>query len=94
MTGWGYRRKEAITEFLASEKPKPFVWTATVESIKEKLSRCRQTFEKVQPGCSLASVGKRRNEVVHLFRGHYTSSIPARRLLPWLRVNRPAAGQR
>ena len=47
--------KEAITEFLAAwnEKPKPFVWTATVESIMEKLSRCRQTLEKIQPGCTL-----------------------------------------
>jgi transposase/transcriptional regulator with XRE-family HTH domain len=47
--------KEAITEFLAAwnEKPKPLVWTATVESITEKLSRCRQTLEKIQPGCTL-----------------------------------------
>jgi transposase len=30
--------------------PKPFVWTATVESIQEKLSRCRQTLETIQPG--------------------------------------------
>jgi len=47
--------KKAIEEFLAAwnEKPKPFVWTATVESIVEKLSRCRQTLEKIQPGCTL-----------------------------------------
>src|SRR5437588_1173053 len=47
--------KKAIREFLASwnEDPKPFVWTATVESIMEKLSRCRQTLEKIQPGCTL-----------------------------------------
>jgi transposase len=46
---------KAITEFLAAwnEKPKPFVWTATVESIVAKLSRCRQTLEKIQPGCTL-----------------------------------------
>jgi hypothetical protein len=46
--------KEAISEFLAAwnEKPKPFVWTATVESIMEKLSRRRQTLEKIQPGCT------------------------------------------
>jgi hypothetical protein len=46
--------KKAIREFLASwnEDPKPFVWTATVESIMEKLSRCRQTLEKIQPGCT------------------------------------------
>lgn len=41
--------KKAIREFLAAwnEHPKPFVWTATVESIMEKLSRCRQTLEKI-----------------------------------------------
>ena len=46
---------KAIEEFLATwnEKPKPFVWTATVDSIVEKLSRCRQTLEKIQPGCTL-----------------------------------------
>jgi transposase/transcriptional regulator with XRE-family HTH domain len=47
--------KAAIQEFLASwnEDPKPLVWTATVESIMEKLSHCRQTLEKIQPGCTL-----------------------------------------
>jgi len=47
--------QKAIAEFLAAwnEKPTPFVWTATVESIVEKLSRCRQTLEKIQPGCTL-----------------------------------------
>jgi len=46
--------KKAITEFLAAwnEDPKPFVWTATVESIVEKLARCRQTLEQIQPGCT------------------------------------------
>jgi len=33
--------------------PKPFIWTATVESIVEKIARCRQTLEKIQPGCAL-----------------------------------------
>jgi transposase len=33
--------------------PKPFMWTATVESIVEKIARCRQTLEKIQPGCTL-----------------------------------------
>jgi hypothetical protein len=46
---------QAIEEFLGAwnEKPRPFVWTATVQSIVEKLSRCRQTLEKIQPGCTL-----------------------------------------
>jgi transposase len=44
----------AIAEFLAAwnEDPKPFVWTATVESIQQKLARCRQTLEQIQPGCT------------------------------------------
>ena len=43
-----------IEAFLSAwnKNPKPFVWTATVESITEKLSRCRQTLEKIQPGCT------------------------------------------
>ena len=47
--------EKAIREFLDAwnEHPKPLVWTATVESIIEKLSRCRQTLEKIQPGCTL-----------------------------------------
>jgi transposase len=47
--------QQAIAEFLAAwnENPKPFVWTATVDSIVAKLSRCRQTLERIQPGCTL-----------------------------------------
>lgn len=45
----------AIDEYLGAwnTNPKPFVWTATVESIIGKLSRCKQTLEKIQPGCTL-----------------------------------------
>jgi transposase len=45
----------AIEEYLVAwnTNPKPFIWTATVESIREKLSRCKQTLEKIQPGCTL-----------------------------------------
>jgi len=44
----------AIEEYVKvwNANPKPFVWTTTVESIMEKLSRCRQTLEKIQPGCT------------------------------------------
>jgi transposase len=54
--------KNAIDEFLAAwnEKPRPFVWTATVASIVEKLSRCRQTLEKIQPGCTLPRSKKKK----------------------------------
>lgn len=45
----------AVEEYLATwnENPKPFIWTATVESIVEKLARCKQTLEKIQPGCTV-----------------------------------------
>ena len=45
----------AIHEFLETwnQHPRPFVWTATVESIVAKLSGCRQTLEQIQPGCTL-----------------------------------------
>ena len=46
--------ERAIMEFLAAwnQHPNPFVWTATVESIRGKLSRCRGTLEQIQPGCT------------------------------------------
>jgi transposase len=45
----------AIDEFLAAwnQNPRPLVWTATVDSIVEKLRRCRQTLETIKPGCTL-----------------------------------------
>jgi transposase len=54
--------QKAIAEFLAvwNEHPKPFVWTATLESIKQKLSRCRQTLEQIQPGCTQPRHRKRK----------------------------------
>lgn len=50
----------AIAEFLAAwnHDPKPFVWTATVDSIVEKLSRCKQTLERIRPGCTRPRMGK------------------------------------
>ena len=52
----------AIHEFLAAwnQQPKPFIWTATVDSIVEKLKRCRQTLEKIKPGCTLPRTRKKR----------------------------------
>lgn len=57
--------QKAISEFLENwnENPKPFLWTATVESIEEKLARCRQTLEQIQPGCTLPRTGKRKKQV-------------------------------
>jgi transposase len=44
----------AIEEYMAAwnESPRPFVWTATVDSIVEKLKGCRQTLEQIKPGCT------------------------------------------
>jgi len=54
--------ESAIVAFRATwnEEPRPFVWTATVDSIVEKLSRCRQTLEQIQPGCTLPRTRKRK----------------------------------
>jgi len=53
----------AIDEFLTAwnEKPKPFIWTATVDSILAKLARCRQTLEQIQPGCTAHKSRKRKS---------------------------------
>jgi len=52
--------RAAINEFLVAwnDKPRPFVWTATVESIVSKLARCRQTLEQIQPGCTAPKTRK------------------------------------
>src|SRR6516162_1035028 len=46
--------ERAIEEFMQAwnTSPTPFVWTATVESILEKLTRCRRRLEQVEPGCT------------------------------------------
>jgi transposase len=45
--------EKAITEFMASwnANPTPFVWTASVEKILEKVDRCRR-LEKLRPRCT------------------------------------------
>jgi len=54
--------KATIDAFLTAwnKAPNPFVWTATVESITQKLSRCRRTLEKIQPGCTSPRTRKRK----------------------------------
>ncbi len=46
--------QKAIEEFLTAwnSDPKPFVWTATVESIMKKLERARAKLEAIKPGCT------------------------------------------
>ena len=54
--------KASIEAFLKAwnQDPKPFVWTATIESIQEKLTRCRRTLEQIQPGCTSPKYRKRK----------------------------------
>jgi transposase len=56
----------SIQSFLEAwnQHPKPFVWTATVESIQEKLTRCRRTLEQIQPGCTSPKSRKRKKVTV------------------------------
>lgn len=46
--------KEAIASFMAvwNANPTPFVWTASVDKIIEKIDRCRRRLEQIQPGCT------------------------------------------
>jgi hypothetical protein len=58
--------QSAIAQFLDTwnESPKPFVWTATVQSIQDKLSRCRQTLEQIKPGCTAPRSRKIKSPVI------------------------------
>jgi transposase len=46
--------QQAIREFTAAwnANPSPFVWTASVEKILEKLARCQHRLEQIQPDCT------------------------------------------
>ena len=46
--------QQRITEFLAAwnAEPTPFVWTASVERILEKIARARQRLEQIKLGCT------------------------------------------
>lgn len=56
--------EKAIDEFLVqwNSAPQPFVWTATVESIVQKLNRCKQTLEKIKPGCTRPRMRKNKRK--------------------------------
>jgi transposase len=47
--------KRAIDEFMKSwnQNPKPFIWTATVEGIVQKIGRARAKMEQIKPGSTL-----------------------------------------
>jgi transposase len=44
--------QQAIAEFMSAwnTNPKPFVWTASVEAILEKIAKCRRRLEQIHPG--------------------------------------------
>jgi hypothetical protein len=52
--------QQAIQEFLTAwnANPKPFVWTATLDKLLEKIDRCRRRLEEIEPG-STRPVGKK-----------------------------------
>lgn len=52
--------KQAIDNFLATwnAKPKPFVWSATVEEILKKIQRARDKLEQMKPGSTLPRAKK------------------------------------
>jgi transposase len=59
--------EQAIKGFMDAwnANPTPFVWTATVQKILEKLDRCRRRLEQIQPGCTKPKRRKkRRNDCV------------------------------
>ncbi len=47
--------KQAIEEFMRAwnQNPKPFIWTASVGKIIEKIERARIKMEQINPGSTL-----------------------------------------
>jgi transposase len=47
--------KQAINAFMKSwnQDPKPFIWSATVEDIVQKIARARAKMEQIKPGSTL-----------------------------------------
>jgi hypothetical protein len=47
--------KQAIEEFMRAwnQNPKPFIWTASVGKIIEKIERARIKMEQIKPGSTL-----------------------------------------
>ena len=53
--------KRAIDEFMTAwnKDPRPFIWTASVEQIIEKIGRARAKMEQLEPGSTLPRGAKR-----------------------------------
>ena len=58
--------QEAIHAFLAAwnTDPKPFVWTAKLEDILEKIARARAKLESIRPGSTLPRRRQKREECI------------------------------
>ena len=54
--------KQAIDQFMQAwnQNPKPFIWTASVGQIIEKIDRARAKVEQIQPGSTLPRRKKKR----------------------------------
>ena len=65
--------KHAIEDFLETwnENPRPFVWTATVDQICAKLSRCRQTLEQICRDALHLATQEAKDQLIER---HYTRS--------------------
>lgn len=61
--------KEAIETFIETwnEDPRPFVWTASVTSILEKMGKSRKVLEGIKPGCTQPSQRKRKSRRQELY---------------------------
>jgi transposase len=58
--------EKAIAEYLEAwnEQPRPFIWTATVGEIVEKLDRARTKLEALRPGCAQPRHRKSRQKAI------------------------------
>jgi transposase len=56
----------AIAQFLQAwnDQPKPFVWTATIDSIMAKHARSRETLESIKPGCTAPRSRKKKHPLI------------------------------
>jgi transposase len=56
--------QKAIQEFTDAwnDTPRPFVWTASVESIMNKIEKCRNTLEEIESGCTQPPQRKKRQK--------------------------------
>jgi len=70
--------EKAIMEFLEAwnDDPKPFVWTATVESIMEKLSRLSSDPGTNSTRLHPTTQPKEEESVVQLITGSYAGILP------------------